>query len=47
MALTENKFFSTTNREREHTLMSEQLTEYSNKKIFQKMANQRKQLITI
>jgi hypothetical protein len=34
MAATENKFYNTTNREREQTLMSEQLTEYSNKKMF-------------
>lgn len=46
MTITENKFYNTTNRDKEQTLMSEQFTEYSNQKIFQKMAKQR-QLVTI
>ncbi len=30
MTITENKFYNTTNRDKEITLMSEQFTEYSN-----------------
>ena len=30
MTITENKFYNTTNREGEQTLMSENFTEYSN-----------------